>query len=59
MKNALIGRHFDSDDDFIAAVDHFLKFLHADLNKDGIQLLHNCWTESVTGNYVEKKYSGF
>ncbi len=49
MKRELGGRHFDSDDDVIAAVDHFPWVHDADFYKEGggIYMLHYQRTKFV------------
>ncbi|XP_028270394.1 histone-lysine N-methyltransferase SETMAR-like [Parambassis ranga] len=55
MKKELSGRHVDSDDDIIAAVDHFLEVQNADFYTEGIRMLHERWTKCVNvgGDYIE------
>lgn len=44
MKREHSGSHVDSNDDVVAAVDHFLKVLDVDFYKEGICMLHDSWT---------------
>lgn len=44
MKREHSGRHVDSNDDIVAAVDHFLKVLDVDFYKEEICMLHDSWT---------------
>lgn len=41
MKEELTGRHIDSDDDLITAVNYFLEVQDDDLYKGGIHMLHD------------------
>lgn len=50
MKIQLWCHYFDSNDDIIAAVDHFLEV------PEGVHMIHDCWPKCVVvgGSYVEK-----
>ena len=56
LKKELCGRHFDTDDDVIGAVNQFLEDQSPDFYKAGISMLYNRWTKCVDlqGDYVEK-----
>lgn len=55
MKKELSSCYFNSDDDVIAAVDHFLEVQDTDIYKEGICMLHDHWTMCVNvwGDYAE------
>ena len=56
LKRELSGRHFDTDDDVIDAVNQFLEDQPPDFYKAGISMLYNRWTKCVDLQeiYVEK-----
>lgn len=57
----LSGRHFDSDDDIIVAVEHFTDVQYADFYKKDINMLHDRWIKCVNvgGDFVEKQMCQF
>ena len=56
LKKELSGLHIARDDDVMNDVDHFLRDQNGAFYKEGIRLLHDCWTKcvNVVGDYVEK-----
>ena len=55
MKKELGGHNFARDDDFMNAVDHFLRDQNGAFYTEGIHLLHDRWTVLIQeGDYVEK-----
>lgn len=50
MKEELSICYFNSDDDIIAAVDHFLEVQDTDIYKERICMLHDHWTTCVNAS---------
>ena len=56
LKTTISGTHFQSDDDFIHAVDDSLNGQEKDFFKSGIEALKHRWQRCIAteGDYVEK-----
>ena len=56
LKSHIRGRHFESDDDVIKAVESYLKDQNEAFYHEGIGMLEHRWTKciEVKGDYVEK-----